>query len=337
MEDVSVKLLEEIQGEFKRLFDESGKISDLYKRVRDGTAATKDAQEFASEVGNILAKVFKDKLSSDVLPDGKMYYNIAKSVLEPTLTNNYELVSAVAMDVQSIMNRSAGIGLKSVKPELNEDKVQGIIDIVSGKETYDDIAYMLYEPVVNFTQCVVDDTVRANADFQYKAGLSPKIVRTSSGKCCEWCEKLVGTYDYEDVKDTGNDVFRRHRGCLCLVEFIPAKGSARQNVHSKNWADETDVQKRIENSIVKSQPLTKRTREQAEALNKKLSDQMRTQSKDISKTISDYDARKRAEKLKRQRAIESREEWINRLVNERGMTRKQASIYYNKNKIWLES
>ena len=50
---------------------------------------------------------------------------------------------------------------------------------------------MLKEPLVNFGQSIVDEAVRSNADFQYKAGLSPKIVRTSTGNCCEWCDKPV--------------------------------------------------------------------------------------------------------------------------------------------------
>ena len=51
---------------------------------------------------------------------------------------------------------------------------------------------MLREPIINFTQAIVDDAVRANADFQSKAGLNPKIVRTSTRKCCAWCNSLAG-------------------------------------------------------------------------------------------------------------------------------------------------
>ena len=79
---------------------------------------------------------------------------------------------------------------------------------------------MLDEPVVNFTQSVVDDSIKKNAECQYQSGLSPKIRRISMGKCCKWCDRLVGTYDYATVRNTGNDVFRRHEHCRCTVEFI---------------------------------------------------------------------------------------------------------------------
>ena len=131
-----------------------------------------------------------------------------------------------------MINKRQKIGIKVIKPELNKDKVQGIVDITSGKKRFDDIAYMLGDPLINFAQTIVDDTVQANADFQYRAGLSPKIIRTATGKCCEWCDNLEGTYEYENVSDTGNDVFKRHEHCRCMVEHDNGDGK-RQNAHTK--------------------------------------------------------------------------------------------------------
>lgn len=95
---------------------------------------------------------------------------------------------------------------------------------------------MLDEPVVNFTQSVEDDSVKKNAEFKYQSGFSPKIRRTATDKCCKWCDRLVGTYDYAVVRNTGNDVFRRHKRCRCTVEFIT--NGKRQNVHTKKWGKE---------------------------------------------------------------------------------------------------
>lgn len=85
----------------------------------------------------------------------------------------------------------------------------------------------------------MDDFVRENADFQYKAGLSPTIERKTTGKCCAWCSNLAGSYPYEDVKDKGNDVFRRHKNCHCQILYNPRDGSKRrQNVHTRQWTDD---------------------------------------------------------------------------------------------------
>lgn len=268
MKDITPGLLETIKNKFKAKFDESGRISELYKRVRDGTATYQTAQDFSVEVGSILVDVFGECIHGDVLPDGRMYYNIASRIIPPMLENNFDITAEMAKEIQQILNRSAGLGIKAVSPELNQDKVDRIVDIVSGAKKYDEISYMLKDPIINFTQCIVDDAVRANADFQDKAGLSPKIVRTSSGKCCEWCDKLDGVYDYEKVRDTGNDVFRRHRNCICLVELVVDKRM--QNAHTKQWAQKEDISRRIQNSLSDGKVLNQYTREQAEELEKKL-------------------------------------------------------------------
>lgn len=272
MEDIAPKLLKKIQDDFKNKFDNSKIIRELYRKVEQENATYKEANEFAIEVGELLSGSFKKNLSSSVLPDGRMYYNIADRIIRDTLGNNYELVADISTKVQEILNKKAGIGIKAIKPKINEDKVRGIVDIVSGKEKYDEIAYMLGEPVINFSQSVVNDAVRENADFQYKAGLSPKIIRTSTGKCCEWCDKLAGIYDYEAVSDTGNNVFRRHKYCRCLVEYAPGDGK-RQNVHTKQWRKET--KRRIENSLTQSKERNKKTKEQAQALQEKLSKEVK--------------------------------------------------------------
>ncbi len=235
MKDIAPELLEEIKEEFQKRFDKNEEIKRLYEKVRKKNASYKDAHKFAEETGEILAEAFGTAIFPERLPDGRMYYNIANRIIPEMLKKNYDLTTDISMDIQKIINENAGIGIKAIRPKFNEDKVQGIVNIVSGKEEYEKIAYMLVEPIVNFTQSIVDDAVRENADFQSKAGLSPKIRRTSTGKCCEWCDKLTGVYEYDKVSNTGNNVFRRHKYCRCTVEFEPGDGR-RQNVHSKKWS-----------------------------------------------------------------------------------------------------
>lgn len=79
----------------------------------------------------------------------------------------------------------------------------------------------------------MDDTIKANAEFHYKARLSPKIIRTSDGNCCDWCDGVVGEYKYPDVP---KDVYRRHKNCGCEVNYYPGDGKY-QNAHTKKWSD----------------------------------------------------------------------------------------------------
>lgn len=247
-QDIVPELLEKLQKEFQKAYESSRKLGKLMQQIQNGSASYAEANDFAIETGELLAEVFRTNLSSDVLPDGRMYYNIAKRILEPMLEDNYHLAADVAVQVQQAMNSAAGIGLKAVYPEMNADRIRGIIDIVSGKESFDDIAYMLSEPVVNFTQSVVDDTVKANVDFQGKSGLKPRVVRRVAGNCCDWCAALAGTYTYPDVP---RDVYRRHKYCRCTVTFDQGSGKV-QDIWSKKWRDPEEddkIEKRKQTGI----------------------------------------------------------------------------------------
>ena len=112
--------------------------------------------------------------------------------------------------------------------------------IVTGicNEPYEQAKGILFDQVLNMLEGHVDDYVRENAEFHYQAGMEPTIERISTGKCCKWCDSLVGTYKYDKVRNRGNDVFRRHRNCHCLVLYNPKDGSKRrQDVYTKRWTD----------------------------------------------------------------------------------------------------
>lgn len=236
MKDISPELLKVIKREFDDSFTNNEHISELYNVILQGKATYKEVNEFAIEAGNILATAFSNVLSEEVLPDGRMYYNIAKAVIEPMMKGNYDLVTEVAGIVQKNLNDSANIGIKAVKPALNQDRIDGIINRLSNTEKYSDVSWILVEPVVNFTQSVVDDYIKANAEFQHNAGMSPKIIRTVAGNCCEWCREVAGTYKYPNVP---KNVYRRHQRCRCTVDYYPGDGK-RQNVHTKKWQTEEE-------------------------------------------------------------------------------------------------
>jgi hypothetical protein len=228
VEDISSVLLEAIQRDFTVTFKADKTIKAVYLAIENGTATYAQANAFAIRMGELLAKAFEDNLSSSVLPDGKMYYNIAQSVLSPTFHHNYELITGVAATIQTALNTAAGLGIKAQVPVFNQDKLDGIINRISSEKTYDDVAWILQEPVVNFSQSVVDDSVRVNAEFQARAGLWPKIVRTLRGKACEWCRALAGAFDVDEAPE---DIYRRHDNCRCIVELISVDGRA-STVHS---------------------------------------------------------------------------------------------------------
>lgn len=241
--DIVPGLLELIESEFDERTYNSEKIKNALIKLIDKKATYKDANEFAIEVGEILSEVFNKNITVETLPDGRMYYNIADRIINPTMSKNYELISGYAADVQTGLNNNAGLKIKGQKAELNQSRINGIIERISKEDDFNKIKWILNEPIINFSQSIIDDTIRTNAEFHSKVGLQPKIIRRSTGKCCDWCEKIVGVYDYADAPE---DIYRRHRYCKCTVDYDPGDGR-KQNVWTKEWTDpekETKIEAR---------------------------------------------------------------------------------------------
>ena len=230
--DIAPALLEVLKEEFNKKLTQNKKIKEIYRSIQEGKATYAEVNELSIQVGDILAEVFQENLSSDILPDGRMYYNIAKKTVEPMMVNNYNIVIDNGVIVQELLNQKAGMRIKAQVPALNQSRIDGIIDRLDAEEVFDDIKWILDEPVKNFTQAVVDDLVKVNVEFHYNLGLRPKIVRKAAPGCCKWCDALEGEYEYPD--DVPDDVYRRHRFCRCTVEYNPGDGR-RQNVWTKQW------------------------------------------------------------------------------------------------------
>ena len=232
MIDIAPELLEKLKRAFSEKFNNNKKISKILSTIREGKPTYSEVNELSIVVGDILAEVFQENLSADILPDGRMYYNIAKRTVEPMMVNNYNIVSENAVVVQEILNKNAGMGIKAQVPDLNQSRIDGIINRLDEEEFFDNIKWILDEPIKNFTQSVVDDAIEKNADFHKELGLEPKIIRIAEANCCDWCSKIEGVYEYP--LDVYENIYARHRYCRCTVEYDPGE-SKKQNIWTKQW------------------------------------------------------------------------------------------------------
>lgn len=265
MEDSAKTLIDQITATFRRLYQESGTVAELLGKVRSGTATYAEAQEYAAEVSRLIGKAWQTHISSAVLPEGQMRLDLSRQLLPSALDENYAMVADYAAQVQQALNTKAGLGLKARTSVLNPDRVDGLATLASRAEQYDEAAGTLTSAMETLMRSAVDDTLRENVEFQGKAGLSPRVIRTASGKCCAWCRALAGTYTYPNVPQ---DVYRRHENCRCLVEYDTG-GGLRQNVHTKQWtADADTLRKRIGLALTKLTPSEAAARQAAVALKK---------------------------------------------------------------------
>jgi len=240
MQDIVPELLDKIQQQFTRDLNNNSNIKNIYTKINNGTATHIDVHKFAIETGKTLADSFNKYITIESLPDGRMYYNIAERILNPTLGNNYELIDKALETVQTDLNKKAGFGLKGIRTPLNQGRIDGFIERLSLEENFKDVKWILDEPVINFSQSIVDAGIANNVDFQARSGLTPTVTRIVTGhKPCAWCRGLAGTYEYPDVPE---DVYRRHDNCRCLVEYDPGNNK-KQDVWTKQWRDPKEKEK----------------------------------------------------------------------------------------------
>ena len=160
MNDVAPELLEKIIKIYLEKKDGNAVLAAIAKAIEKGEIKYEDAYRAAREIGQILGDAYGAVLNIDALPDGKMYYNIAQRVVGPTMEQAYSDVADIAEETQNVLNNNAGLGLKAIRPELNQDRIKGIIDRLSSTESFEEIAWLLKAPIQTFCQSVVDDAVK---------------------------------------------------------------------------------------------------------------------------------------------------------------------------------
>lgn len=211
---------EKLQKEFAQRTMDAVDRSLLKEKLEKGTASYADALKYAQLTGQEAGGLLAEEIVT-LYPDRILSAEDARQLIAPVMRDNHELVTGATNAVQKQMNERAGLGLNAVVPEYNSSYENGVIYEAAAPdktESYFEKAFR--QKIENMSMATVDDALRANADFQAKCGIRKYIKRVPNGSCCAWCSALAGTYDYEDVSGTGNDVWRRHKNCDCIIDFI---------------------------------------------------------------------------------------------------------------------
>ena len=223
------EILRKIIRKYGVATDNIRQMQIIESKLAKHTATYADAEHYAQEIGRILTEIFREYLP-EALTDGKLYRAAAEVLVQQPMIQAGKDVGKVAAMIQEDLNREAGIGMKAITPELNQDQIDGIITGICNAPTFENSQELFLDQVANFLEGHVDDYVRENAGFQSDAGLTVLVQRIADGKCCKWCSGLAGIYPYDDVRDRNNDVWRRHNNCHCQVIYDP-RGSKRRRVH----------------------------------------------------------------------------------------------------------
>ncbi len=189
-----------------------------------------EASLYAARVGDLLGRTLRHHAPVVSIEEWDL-----DKLIPQSLGLDHEMVANVCLQTQTAINEANHLGIRAAVPEFDGSRAYGLVEELRENPEFVNIEHLFYDQVTNFSQNIVDRSVRDNAELQSNAGVDAYIVRTAEYGACEWCQALEGTYRYEDVKAPGNDVFRRHDSCRCTVEYVVDRG--RQNVWSKQWRD----------------------------------------------------------------------------------------------------
>ena len=220
---------EDIKKAFRQTVDNDPDVRKIYAELQDAPTygvAMRLANKIGEDLGKVLVK-YAPELSVDDLE--------LADILPKALGLDHAQVSAACKQVQESMNKKAGLGIKYKEPQFNMDKALGLADEVRGITDEGELSQALVERIKNFSESVADDSIHDNASVIANAGVKAYIVRTAEANCCDWCEEVAGTYDYFEVKDKGNDVWRRHLGCQCDIEFVIDRGGTYSASQVRNY------------------------------------------------------------------------------------------------------
>lgn len=236
-------ILGKMRSQYEHRFRNDQKLKRIRKKLQNG-ADQAAAQEYAMASGEILSDVLKEnvtkELFGDVMPDAATLAGL----IIPMMEDNYKHVVAASSASQKHMNTEGNLGMNPIEPEFDRNSAMNIVGRMTNYDSFEEAEWLMDEPIRTNSQHIADESLRENAEFQYRSGLKPKIVRTCESGACEWCQMLEGEYDYEDVKGRGDPVYQRHNNCVCEITYEPGDGRV-QDVYSKQWYDDERAEERI--------------------------------------------------------------------------------------------
>ena len=125
--DIVPELYDKIQRSYKRLVALDPWIRAFRKHKEKGNISQKDVLEYANRLGGCAEKALGAFLIDKNLPDGRIYYNIAKRTIDPMMRLIYEDVNAAEEISLKSMYKKQRIGIKPVRAPFNEEFMDGII------------------------------------------------------------------------------------------------------------------------------------------------------------------------------------------------------------------
>lgn len=129
MKDIAPELQKLVLNDFYHRVEEDTKIQTILAG-EDKRATLAQVSKQAERLGEYAVRSLEKNLTNETLPDGTLYWNIAKGVIPPLMQEVQNLAIDMAVTVQKREDEKTGIGLKPVRPVFNRERIEAVMNKV---------------------------------------------------------------------------------------------------------------------------------------------------------------------------------------------------------------
>lgn len=127
MKDIVPELKNKVLSDFNGLVEKDVKIPKVISGEIQNTSF-EEASKYAKRLGEYACESLRKNLTDEVLPDGVLYWNIAKRIIVPLMQEVQKTAIDMAESVQSYSDEKNKIGLKAIRPTFNEERIEAVIN-----------------------------------------------------------------------------------------------------------------------------------------------------------------------------------------------------------------
>ncbi len=125
--DIGAELLEKIKDEFQKNCKGDAYIQTVMRNISGGVAQMEEISLLSQSIGFRASQAISEYVNVAALPDGKMYYNIADTILSGVLKDNYEIINSAAAECQQALDRKIGINIEPQRAPYPAERVQAVL------------------------------------------------------------------------------------------------------------------------------------------------------------------------------------------------------------------
>ncbi|MBF1170716.1 MAG: hypothetical protein HXL85_05505 [[Eubacterium] sulci] len=128
MKDIGLELQKSIETAFDERLAIDVFIKAIKLKVENGKATQRDVTMLCKRLGEIASKVLIENIKPEMMPNDKMYWNIAEKAIKPLMKKIHGIVNKAAAEVVMAEHKANGIHIKPIEPVFPKERIESLIN-----------------------------------------------------------------------------------------------------------------------------------------------------------------------------------------------------------------